>query len=157
MPEEGKPKPPNTPSNPRVGARLQSAGNRAGVEFTGLCGRAPNTVKAHCLLKYVLERHGATLQHAVQERLFKAYFRDGLYPDVATLVSLASEFPELDTADVQAHLESRTDEAEVRAQAASFSRRGVNGVPFFIVNSRPAFSGAQPAESFVEAFQATTK
>lgn len=153
MPEEGKPKAPNTPTNPRVGARLQSAGQRAGLEFTGLCDRSPNTVKAHCLLKYVFDRHGAMLQHLVQERLFKAYFHDGLYPDVATLVALAGEFPELDTADVQSHLESRTDEAEIRAQASSFSRRGVSGVPFFIVNSRPAFSGAQPPESFVQAFQ----
>jgi predicted DsbA family dithiol-disulfide isomerase len=32
-------------------------------------------------------------------------------------------------------------------------RRGLSGVPFFVINGTPAFSGAQRPETFVETFR----
>ena len=39
MPEEGIEKAPNTPDNPRVGARMKQAGASVGIDFTGKCDR----------------------------------------------------------------------------------------------------------------------
>lgn len=39
MPKEGIEKAPNTPDNPRVGARMKQAGASVGIDFTGKCDR----------------------------------------------------------------------------------------------------------------------
>merc|ERR1712125_284423 len=62
-PQEGIPKPPNTPDNPRVGARMKAAGKAVGINFTGKCDKSPNTMLAHCLLEYVLEKYGSAAQN----------------------------------------------------------------------------------------------
>lgn len=152
MPEEGREKKPNTPSNPRVPPRLYQAGVAAGCEFTGACDRHPNTVKAHCLLKFALDRSGPALQHQLQDVLFRGYFHDGLYPDIDNLVVMGAEVG-LDQDEVREFLASRTAEAEVRAEAEDYSMRGVNGVPFFIFNGKPMFSGAQSEQTFLRAFE----
>ena len=151
MPLEGKEKPPNTPDNPRVGARLLSAGRAAGVEFTGKCDRAPNTVNAHCLLRLCEEKLGSKAQHNLQEALFKSYFHDGDYPNVETLTALAVGVG-LDADEVRDFLNSGIAEDAIRQEAASYSRRGVNGVPFFLMNGKPMFSGAQSEATFLSAF-----
>ena len=67
MPDDGVAKPPNTPDNPRVGARMKAAGAAAGIDFTGKTDRAPNSVRAHAVLDYALEQHGAGAQNALME------------------------------------------------------------------------------------------
>eukprot|EP00615_Pteridomonas_danica_P018520 CAMPEP_0114407662 /NCGR_PEP_ID=MMETSP0102-20121206/22093_1 /TAXON_ID=38822 ORGANISM="Pteridomonas danica, Strain PT" /NCGR_SAMPLE_ID=MMETSP0102 /ASSEMBLY_ACC=CAM_ASM_000212 /LENGTH=49 /DNA_ID=CAMNT_0001574207 /DNA_START=194 /DNA_END=343 /DNA_ORIENTATION=+ len=47
MPEDGTPKSPATPDNPRVGTRLKNAGLNSNINFTGLTDRAPNSIEAH--------------------------------------------------------------------------------------------------------------
>jgi hypothetical protein len=42
MPKEGIEKAPNTPDNPRVGARMKKAGASVGIDFTGKCDRWVN-------------------------------------------------------------------------------------------------------------------
>ncbi len=49
-------------------------------------------------------------------------------------------------------LESGELEAAVASKASRFSGQ-VQGVPFFIIDGEPAFSGAQNVESFVAAFE----
>ena len=60
-----------------------------GIDFTGLCDRYPNTLLAHCLLKYTEE--DAAVQDKLSEILFRHYFTDGLYPDGANLRKAAVE------------------------------------------------------------------
>ena len=43
--------------------------------------------------------------------------------------------------------------AKTRAEAQSWSRRGVNGVPFTIMGERYAVSGAQPVDVFLGAIR----
>ena len=40
----------------------------------------------------------------------------------------------------------------IQAKAASYSRQGVRGVPYFFFNGEPGFSGAQPPEVFAQIF-----
>ena len=157
MPAEGIPKQPATPDNPRVGPRLKDAGAAVGINFTGACDTTPNTVQAHAALEYTLATHGAAAQNALAERLFAAYFTDGICPMGAdVLARLAAEaLPQLDETAVsalRAHVASREGDEEVARKAKQVSRSGVSGVPMFYINGSPAFSGAQAEEVFLDAF-----
>lgn len=151
MPEEGVLKAPDTPDNPRVGQRLRDAGQASGVNFTGKCDRYPNTIKAHALMHYVGEK-SPDVQHELAGLLFKMYFEDGDYPDTPNLAARAAQVG-LDKATVTAFLDSRSAEASIQQQASDYSAQGVNGVPFFIFNGQPMFSGAQSEDTFLRAFE----
>jgi len=155
MPVAGYPKDPLVPrpggGNSRVNPRMHAAGKQVGIEFTGKCDRYPNTVLAHVLLEFALEEGGAALQDELMEGLFKSYFTDGLYPDAETLVSLASRVG-LDPKKVLAALNDDARHTATKIKAAAWSRAGVSGVPFFIIDGEPAFSGAQDVNTFVAAF-----
>eukprot|EP00286_Rhodomonas_abbreviata_P025878 CAMPEP_0181313166 /NCGR_PEP_ID=MMETSP1101-20121128/14103_1 /TAXON_ID=46948 /ORGANISM="Rhodomonas abbreviata, Strain Caron Lab Isolate" /LENGTH=216 /DNA_ID=CAMNT_0023420101 /DNA_START=233 /DNA_END=883 /DNA_ORIENTATION=+ len=152
MPREGTLKAPATPDNPRVGMRLKQAGQSVGIDFTGKCDRAPNTLLAHCLMKYALDSKGAHVQNKLQEAIFRGYFTDGLYPDVGNLATLGAEVG-LDHEEVRRVLASGKLEEVVMKEARGHARSGVSGVPFFFINGKPAFSGAQDVDSFVNAFE----
>lgn len=152
-PEGGTPKAPDTPDNPRVGARLRAAGLAAGVNFTGLTDRSPNSVRAHALAKFFeasTEHRG--LQDAFMGIVFRHYFTDGKYPDAANLRDAAAEAG-LGGADLEAavaYMEDRERQAEVSIEARGYSARGIRGVPYFVISSGGSsgggegFSGAQP-------------
>jgi len=157
MPATGRPKAPNTPDNPRVGARLKEAGRAVDIDFTGACDTTPNTVQAHALLEYVLGRHGSIAQNAVQEALFRAYFTDGVCPMGAdTLTQLATaavpEWPAEEVEALRQYLKSGEGEDKVMSSARSMSKNGIRGVPFFFVNGEAAFSGAQREDAFIDVF-----
>lgn len=141
MPAEGKPK----GDGPRVGERLKAAGAAVGIDFTGKTDRYPNSVLAHTLLDYALTAAGPQKQHQLQEVLFRHYFTDGLYPDATNLTKAAAEVG-IDSEEAIAYASSQEHQQRVKAEAAQFSNSGINGVPFFIANGKPLFSGAQPPE-----------
>lgn len=165
MPLEGKEKPPDTPDNPRVNPRMKAAGAREGVDFTGLCDRYPNTVATHCALYWSdqEEQSGALpagFQDRLSERIFYGYFTAGEYPDVDMLVAAAVEVgltsPDQER-QLRERLESGADAETVTKIARDYSRQGISGVPFFFFNGRPAFSGAQPEQAFLDAFEEATE
>lgn len=147
-PEEGVEKP-GGPGLHNVGDRIRQSGQAAGINFTGLCGRSPNTVKAHALMTHALETGGAAKQNQLQEVLFRQYFTDGKYPDIANLVAAAEEVG-LSGSEARSVLEDGRYEARVKGEAAQASSSGISGVPYFFFNGKPAFSGAQPPASFLE-------
>ena len=153
-PREGVPKAPDTPDNPRVGARLKAAGASVGIDFTGKTDRSPNTVLAHTLLSHALETKGAAVQDSLSEVLFRHYFTDGLYPDQTNLLLAAKEVG-LDLDAATAALNNSTKQEKVQQEAEQMSRQGVRGVPFFFVNGSPAFSGAQDPEAFKQVFKSS--
>lgn len=66
--------------------------------------------------------------------------------DVAAEVGLSRE-------KTRRFLQSDQGRAEVLAEEREARRRGLNGVPFFLLNGIPAFAGAQPPDTFIEAFR----
>lgn len=150
-PAEGRPKPPNTPSNPRVGAHMKRQGASVGIDFTGKCDRTPNTLLGHALLGYALEKHGAGVQNELAERIFKMYYTDGIFPDAGNLSTVGQECG-MKKADVEAAL---SDDERLENTMVEIQRniRKVNGgVPFFVFNGKPAFSGAQDPSTFHQVF-----
>lgn len=130
--------------------RLTAIGLEEGIPFDfDAIKRAPNTLKAHRLIKYA-EAKG--LQDQLVEALFTGYFMRGQdVGDTATLAGIAGALG-MDTADVAAYLDGTDDEAET-LEAIDFARQiGVQGVPCFIVERKYAISGAQSPEAFAQVF-----
>jgi len=127
---------------------MKSAGAAVGIDFTGKTDMAPNTVGAHTLLKYF---EGKPEQNRVQEILFRHYFTDGLYPNAENLRAAAEEVGAENLDEVMAFVESEDNRKTVQAEAAGYSRQGISGVPFFVFNGEPQFSGAQPVSTFKSA------
>jgi len=150
-PSEGIVKPPNTPDNPRVGAYMKSAGSSVGIDFTGKCNRTPNTLLAHALLEFALEKHGSTKQNEVAERLFKTYYTDGIFPDAVNLATIGEECG-LDKGEVETVLGDREILENVQAAIGRNTRQVHSGVPLFVFNGKPAFSGAQDPSTFHKVF-----
>jgi predicted DsbA family dithiol-disulfide isomerase len=149
IPQEGVEKG-GTPES-RVPPRMRAAGDAVGIKFTGLTDRYPNTLAAHALLAYAAET-APEKQSALQEVLFRHYFTDGRYPAGENLSDAAAEVG-LDGAQALSYAEAPSRQAEAAAAARANSQRGISGVPFFIINGKPEFSGAQPPGVFVDIFK----
>jgi len=149
MPPEGTPKAGKGLQN--VNPRLRSVGQAVGINFTGECDRAPNSVEAHALLAYAAEAAPAK-QNALQEVLFRHYFTDGLYPAGDNLAAAAREAG-LDAEKALAYAQDPKNKAKVTEEARRNSASGVTGVPFFRINGEGVFSGAQPPAVMLEAIE----
>jgi len=96
------------------------------------------TFDAHRLIE-VAARQG--LGHEMSERLFAAYFTEGLHVgDPEVLARLAEEIGVKDTGE---------GAEEVRAQLARAHALGISGVPLFLFEEKYTVSGAQPEDTFL--------
>ena len=110
----------------------------------------PNTRAGHRLLWWARDKG---LQDALADALFRAYFTEGR--DIGNnevLTQIAAE-ARLSATDFSRFVESDKGLEEVLKEEAEGKQRGLNGVPFFVINGVPAFSGAQHPETFVAAFR----
>lgn len=132
-------------------ARVAEAGRAAGLEFRhALMTRTPNTVEAHRLIRLAAPDG---VQHAVAERLFRAYFQEG--EDVgepATLARLGAEAG-MGEASLAAFAAGEAARAEVVAESLGLARAGISGVPSFLLDRHLLFSGAMPAERMAAGFR----
>lgn len=110
--------------------------------------RPGNTFDAHRLLHLAAARG---LQNALKERFFRAYLCEGEpIGSPEALVRLASETG-LDPELARATLAGDSHAADVRADERQAAELGIHGVPFFVLASRYAVSGAQPADLLLQA------
>lgn len=132
-------------------AQVAAAGKAEGIDFAfDKMERTPNTFDAHRLI-WLAGKQG--VQDAVVEALFRAYFTEGRDTSKRrTLLDVIAEAG-LDRERAEAVLDS--DEGQdALLEADELGRRfRVDGVPFFIVNGKVTFSGAQQPEVFFEAFR----
>lgn len=128
--------------------RLEKLGEEVGIPFAfDKIKVSPNTLDAHRLLRWA---QTVGTQGAVKERLLTLFFIEGADigdPQVLADVGAANG---LERALVERLLAGNTDESEVLEEIATAQRMGINGVPFFIFNSRVGASGAQPADVIVQ-------
>ena len=110
----------------------------------------PNTLNAHRLLNYA-EQHAR--QGEVAEVLFNAYFIEGAnLTDIDTLAGIAQKAG-LDQAAAKAYLASDADRDTVANADTEARNAGIGGVPFFIFNCAVGVSGAQEADTLVDAMK----
>ena len=137
-----------------VYARVEEAARAAGLALDlGGVKRAPQTLDAHRLIHWAgIEGR----QTPVAVRLFKAYFQEGRDIGDAVVLAEIAEAAGMDGAAVRRLLASDADAEEVRAADAEARRRGVRGVPTFVVAGRHVVSGAQPPELWIRVIEELT-
>ncbi|MEO5694573.1 MAG: DsbA family oxidoreductase [Usitatibacter sp.] len=130
-------------------ARIRESGANVGFTF-GARPHVWNTFDAHRMLHWAgLEGKGAELKR----ELLQAYHGEGRNPGAKdVLVELVGKVG-LDAQRARAILESDEFTAEVRERERFWQQRGVNGVPFVLVNDTYAIEGAQPPEAFEQALR----
>ncbi|WP_442508364.1 DsbA family oxidoreductase [Novipirellula sp. SH528] len=132
-------------------AQVIAVGESEGIHFAfDKSETTPNTVDAHRLV-WLADQNGC--QDAVVEALFRAYFTEG--KDISKrqrLIDVTAEAG-LDRQAADTMLNS-DDGMDIISNAREMSQRyGVTGVPFFIIDQQITLSGAQQAETFLEAFR----
>jgi predicted DsbA family dithiol-disulfide isomerase len=135
----------------RMEEQLLAAGEDEQIPFAiEKIQRTPNTFAAHRLVWYAAQQGK---QNEVVESLFRAYFLEGKnIGELKTLVHVAAEAG-LDRTETDTFLTSEQGVVEVKAEEAVGHRLGIRGVPYFVINSSIAISGAQPPDIFVSAIR----
>ena len=129
-------------------ARMTEVAAGDGLDFHFEKIRPGNTFNAHRVLHLAGERGK---QDAVKERYLLAYMTEGApIGDTETLIRLAAEAG-LDADEVRATLASDSYAQAVREDEDEARQLGISGVPFFVLATRLAVSGAQPAELLLRA------
>ncbi len=131
-------------------ARVVEVGKVEGINFAfDKIERTPNTLDAHRLI-WLAEKEG--IQDAVVEALFLAYFTYGWdISNQQTLLDVVETGLDRHKAEEVLNI---GEGMEAIREAGELSRRHhVDGVPFFIINGQITLAGAQPPDSFLEAFR----
>ena len=131
----------------RMNDGMTAAAAVVGLQYDFDNGIINNTMNAHRLLHWAKEEG---LQNELKERIFKAYYTEGIdTADIAELVRLAKETG-LDSVQARKVLEENLYVKEVLQDQQEAAELGVQGVPFFVFNRKYAVSGAQPSEVFAQ-------
>lgn len=115
-----------------------------------LMQRTPNTFDSHRLV-WLAGQEG--VQDAVVEALFRAYFSEGRDVGDADVLADVAASAGMDRDRVKAFLAGTEGIEEVRLEIDLGRRAGTQGVPTFVLNGQPLFSGAQPPAVMVAAFR----
>lgn len=111
--------------------------------------RAPNTMLSHCLI----ELSPADKVDAVIDEVYDAYFEYGQdIGDIEVLLEIAKR-QGMDATGIQ---EAET-KARVQEQVQQAYGRGINAVPFFVIDDNYGFSGAQPPEVITQILEQVNK
>ncbi len=128
--------------------RVEARAAEVGLEYHLDQALVVNTRSAQRLSQFAL-REGR--QHELMRRLFRAYFTEGKHlGKYEVLANLAADVG-LDRAAAIEALTTGAFEAEVAADQALAHELSISGVPFFVLDSQHAISGAQPVLAFLKA------
>lgn len=101
----------------------------------------PNTLNAHRLI------HWASLEHhqgLVVDRLFKAYFVDGLNIGATEVLAQIADAAGMDGDMVTRLLGTDADLEDIKARDLDAREKGLSSVPTFVVSGQHVVPGAQP-------------
>ncbi|RSK55276.1 DsbA family oxidoreductase [Bacillus canaveralius] len=134
-------------ANANVGQQAASVG----LTFNFDSMKPTNTFDAHRLAKFA-KYHEKEAQ--LTEKLLNAYFTDSKdLSDFETLADIAAAVG-LDRQEAVNALQDHNAFAnEVRIDESIAQQYGISGVPYFVINSKYAISGAQPTETFTSALE----
>jgi len=128
--------------------RVSRIAAEEGLEYNLDRARRGNSFDAHRLL-HLAGEHG--LADAAEERLFRAYFTEGVaIGERDELARLGTEIG-LDPDEVREVLEGDRFAEAVRQDVATARALGISGVPFIAIDRKFGVSGAQPADVFLNA------
>lgn len=119
-------------------------GKRVGLDLNFEKVNQTNTFDAHRLTKLA---QSLNLDSELNRRLYKAYFTEGI--NLASLDELNKISMELGI-DSNEVLNSDRYEKEVKRDIEEAYRKGINAVPYFLIDGKTAIKGAQPLERFIQ-------
>jgi predicted DsbA family dithiol-disulfide isomerase len=131
--------------------RVTSVATEEGLRFDFKKQKvSPNTREAHRIIQFA-KQEGK--QPEVKEAFMKAYFEEGI--DLSKKENLIDVAVQAGVLKEKVEKLLSTDEglAEVALAESELQKLGITGVPFYIINNQYGISGAQPSESFVQAFE----
>jgi predicted DsbA family dithiol-disulfide isomerase len=125
-------------------ARMAETGNACGIAFAfERILRTPNTRLAHRL---IWEADRQSRQDAVVERLFQGYFEQGRDIGARRVLEDIAAEAGMEAVGARRALSEDASLAAVMDLEFEGRRRGIEGVPFFVLPGEFAVSGAQPPE-----------
>jgi predicted DsbA family dithiol-disulfide isomerase len=131
-------------------ARVTTLAAQEGLKYRIELTRPENSFDAHRLIHFAASHD---LQGAMKERLFSAYFTEGVpLGDRNALIRLAEEVG-LEGREAGAALEAGSFADDVRADEDRAVQLGIRGVPFFVIAGKYGVSGAQPVEVLLDAVE----
>lgn len=134
--------------------QVRAAASAAGLPFRPeRIGRQPNTLAGHVLMAFAA---AADAQHAMAERLFRAYFDQGADLGDRSVLLAVAEACGLPRDQAAAAMDDGTLRAATLAAEAGLRKAGIAGVPFFVINRRTVVNGAQGAAKLYDAIVSTT-
>lgn len=126
---------------------VREHGQAAGIDFRfERIQRIPNTLDAHRLLRWAQEHD---LGSDMAQRLFEAYFEEGLDIGDHAILSRLAEDIGLSGEDVGSLLATDTDIEPVRAGFARAREIGVRGIPTLIFQGKWVATGVQATEALI--------
>lgn len=130
-------------------AQVAQVGASVGIPFAfDRIAVQPNTLNAHRLMNYADQRGR---QDEMAEELFRAYFLEGAnIADLAMLAEVGARAG-FNRSELEAYVASDTDRELIARADLEARNAGIGGVPFFIFNRRIGVSGAQEAETLLDA------
>lgn len=135
-------------------ANIRTKALEAGFEFHPEGRkRVYNTFDAHRLLHWAAKEYDLQKQSALKTELLKTYFCLAVNLDDQKNLLEAVTRAGLDRQRAQAILDGNEFTSEVRAQEMIYTKAGISSVPSIILNDQYLLQGAQPPESFINAFE----
>ena len=135
-------------------ANIRTKALEAGFEFHPEGRkRVYNTFNAHRLLYWATKEYDLQKQAALKVELLKTYFCLAVNLDDQKNLLDAVARAGLDTQRAKEILNGSEFANEVRQEKTTYTNAGINSVPSIILNDQYLLQGAQPTESFVEAFE----
>ncbi|MBU3627071.1 DsbA family oxidoreductase [Polynucleobacter sp. JS-Safj-400b-B2] len=139
-------------------ANIRSKAMEAGFEFHPEGRkRVYNTFDSHRLLYWAAKEYDLKKQAALKAELLKTYFCLAVNLDDPKNLLDAVTRAGLDPQRAQTILDGDEFTNEVRAEEVTYTKVGISSVPSIILNDQYLLQGAQPPESFINAFEQLTQ
>jgi predicted DsbA family dithiol-disulfide isomerase len=134
-------------------ANIRAKALEAGFEFHPEGRkRVYNTFDAHRLLYWAGQEFGLVEQANLKKELLNTYFCLAVNLDDQKNLLDAVTRSGLDKDRAQVVLQNNEFTKEVRDEESTYTNAGISSVPAIILNDRYLLQGAQPPESFLDAF-----
>ncbi|QWE04158.1 DsbA family oxidoreductase [Polynucleobacter sp. JS-JIR-II-50] len=135
-------------------ANIRAKALEAGFEFHPEGRkRVYNTFDAHRLLYWAGEEFGLEKQAVLKKELLNTYFCLAVNLDDQKNLIDAVTRSGLNKERAKGILQGKEFSQEVRDEEATYTNAGISSVPSIILNDQYLLQGAQPPESFINAFE----
>jgi predicted DsbA family dithiol-disulfide isomerase len=142
----------------KVYSNIDKTAKESGISMNfGGIKRTPNTIDAHRLI------HWAGIegkQNIIVDRLFKSYFQEGRDISEKSVLTRIASAAGMNQDVVRRLLESDADVDDIRARDTDARKKGIQGVPAFVVANEYVVQGAQNTDvwdNIIKEIQEVTK